>query len=683
MKNVFFLACLAAITLVVSGCVQPPGQQPGSSQYGNFTPDGQNASNMPPRINDSNPPPGQHGPNDPNVQPEGNGPAMDPNAPLPTLPSNVPKGEWTTKKVGDVEVRYFSTAIARGMTESGTDFFIYMRNTGSAKATMCFTTITGEFRSAFIPGWNLHFFAMQDPPIDIEPGQEKRLWYFASLDGEPGKSDSFFPVNFSVGYCGQESQSIAVPVTFGVTGERFGGKETSYVYGTVTDEDGAPVAGANVAAMANCGRLDHKEMTKADGSYNLRVLAKEDVDAIYLNKSLACDSTDYYVNVDQPGYEYYYNGHVAPSRAEPQKLDIVLKKDTGALPYKLDWEKQVKDNFGFYWVKPSSDWSVFAVAQSKHPPELNKPTNFYLFDANGNILWKQPTANECWGIAIAGDGSEVVAGCHDAKVYAVNRAGTLLWTANLNGMSRSACISNDGKKVLSGDAPILYDAATGAITDLHWRGDWLRNCAFYRDNSGFVAGAREVTGFDMQGNQKWRYVIGEFPLFMGVDSGKDTFAAGKSRTIFSFDASGNLRWKHKIPDHVVTAGAVTPDGSRIAVGTVGSMVYLFDNNGNLLWKRGTRAAGLARAVGHNAIAISEDGSVVVAGTTGQSGESGPVCVVEYNEKGTIIWENCVNPDTSNPDLLLGVTNVQISKDKKQIIATYGDNYIRKFSLDAG
>ncbi len=357
-----------------------------------------------------------------------------------------------------------------------------------------------------------------------------------------------------------------------------------------------------------------------------------------------------------------------------KKIDIILKKSFSQQIFTLDWEKKVEDNFGFFWVKPSNDWSVFAVAQAKHPPELNKPTNFYLFDSKGNILWKQPTENECWGIDITPDGSKIIAGCHDEKVYAVDRTGKLLWTSSFNSMIRSACISEDGTKILSGPMPTLLDSATGAKQELNWQGDWLRNCAFYSDNSGFVAGAREVTGFDMQGNQKWTQVIGEFPLFMSVDNQNNTFATGKSRTLFAFSPAGTILWKHRIPDHTATAGAVTPDGSRIVVGTVGGMIYLFDAQGNLLWKRGTGQFPAGGPTGHNAVAISDDGKLIVIGTAPQN------CVIAYDDTGTFVWENCIEPDTTNKDFLLGVMNVQISPDKKEIIAVYGDNYIRKFKL---
>ncbi len=361
---------------------------------------------------------------------------MNPDRVLPELSPSAPKGGWITKKVDDLEINYYSTAIARGLTESGVDFFITVKNTGSSKADICSTSMTSELRE-ILPKWNLHFFMMQDSLIEIRSGQEKKIWFYASVD-----QVGTFDVELEVGKC--SGSSVKLPVTFGSTDERFWGKETTTISGTVKDEEGNPVTDTDVLALMNCGRVDFKAKTDNAGKYEIAALAKEDIDAIYLGKDLACDSTDYYVLVEKEGYQYYYNGHVLPTRKEPVKLDIVLKKASAVINYKLAWEKRVQDNFGFFWVKPSSDWSVFAAAQSKHPPELNKPTNFYLFDINGKILWKQPTSNECWGIDIAKDGSKVIAGCHDSKVYAVDKAGKLLWPQNDQSMISTACISDDG-----------------------------------------------------------------------------------------------------------------------------------------------------------------------------------------------------------------------------------------------
>ena len=590
------------------------------------------------------------------------------NQPLP----NAPEGSWITKQLGDVEVKYFSTAIIRGMTESGTDFFITLKNKGSSEASVSLSSDSDL--ATDVPSCNLHFYSFQNSPIKIAAGSEKKLWYFASVDQL--KCD--FTVNFKLWLTGDEANKIELPVKFGSVEEDFRGKETSAIYGYVKDENGNPVSNARVDAQMNCGREGNRGDTDEQGRYTIQLLAMEDINAIYGDRELACDSRDYFVTVAKDGYEFYFKNNIAPTRKDFVQLDIALekKKVADAATYEMKWQTKVDDSYGFFWVKPSSDWSVFAADQAKHPPEINKPTNFYLFDNNGNILWKQPTTNECWGIDIASDGSKVTAGCHDKNVYAVDRAGKLLWSFDTGGMVRAACLSRDGKKILSGAIQKLYlfDANTGSKSEVTWIDEWFRNCQFYRDDSGFVVGARTVAGFDSSGSKQWQYVIGEFPMFLAVDTNKNTFASGKSRTLFSFDASGNLRWKHRIHDHVAGAGSSTPDGSRIAIGTVGGMIYLFDGSGNLLWKRPTSEPGeQGGTVGHNAVAISDDGTRVVVGTAPGN------CVIVYNEKGTIVWKECSNVQKTSTDMLEGVTNVQISSDKNNIVASYGDNYIREFA----
>ncbi len=594
-------------------------------------------------------------------------PPIDTSISLPTLPAGTPKGKWATKNLGDIEIKYFSTAIIWGMSESGTDFFITLKNKGADSVVVNFTPVKNLLNQ--VPKWNLHFFSLKEPPLTLGPGEEKKLWYFASLDA-PGT----FTVRFKLWLGNNSSNYAELPVVFGSVEGNFYGKETSVIYGYVKDEKGNPLSKTRVSAQMNCGRLGNGGTTDSKGRYTISVWGKEDIDAIYQGKELACGSTDYFLSAEKDGYEYYFKGNVNPTRKNFARADIVLIKKKESASFALAWEKQVSEPYGFFWVKPSSDWSLFAATQAKHDPQLGKPTNFYLFDSSGNIVWKQPAGNECWGIDIAPDGSRVVAGCHDGKVYAVSKEGKLLWTYEAGTTVRSACISSDGKTALSGTVGnlFLFNAATGAKSSISWSGDWLRNCLFYPDNSGFVAGSPEIGGFDISGQQKWLQPIGEFPLFLGVDSNKNVFAAGKSRTLFSFDALGNLRWKKRIPDHVVTAGASTPDGMRIAVGTIGGMVYLFDNSGNLLWKR-LLGGETGSSVGHNAVAISSDGKRVVVGSSPDN------CLLVFNEKGTVLWKKCIDVGKIQADLIQGVTNVQISPDKTKIIASYGDNYLREFT----
>lgn len=584
------------------------------------------------------------------------------------LPSK-PQGELVNKNLGDLEISYFSTAIARGMTESGVDFFITVKNTGSSDLDV-YMTPDNDLLSE-VPSWNLHFFVFQTYPFKVKAGETRKIWYFASID-QPGN----FTINFDLWLGNDASKKITMPVTFGQVDEQFRqGFETSYIYGYIKDDKGQPVANKMINTLMNCGRLDFRGFSDSDGRYTIPVMAMEDIAQIYGDTGLACDSKDYSLSFVDDNYGFYFKNGLAPTRDKYVMLNITVPSKT-VENYSLKWEKKVDDNYGFFWVKPSADFSVFAVSQAKHPPELGKTTNFYMFDNNGNILWTQPTSNECWGIDIASDGSKVVAACHDGTIYSVDKSGKVLWMFSNGNMARSICISKDGKKAFSGGIGTLhlFDSETGTKKDIAWMDEWFRNCKFFDDGS-FVAASRTVTGFDASGNKKWDFIIGEFPLFLAVDSSNNVYAAGKSRELFSFDSNGNLRWKHRIPDHVVTAGAATPDGKKIAVGTVGGMVYLFDNDGNLLWKRVSMNPGRGDAtVGHNAVAISEDGTRIVVGT--QPGN----CVVVYDGNGAVVWEDCRKTEAPSKDYLVGVTNVAISKDKTEVIATYGDNYIREFKL---
>ncbi len=74
------------------------------------------------------------------------------------------------------------------------------------------------------------------------------------------------------------------------------------------------------------------------------------------------------------------------------------------------------------------------------------------------------------------------------------------------------------------------------------------------------------------------------------------------------------------------------------------------------------------------MAISDDGIRIVVGTAPAN------CLGVANKQGTVLWKKCFELGSVQKDLLPGVTNVRISEDKTKIIAAYGDNYIRLFTI---
>lgn len=133
------------------------------------------------KDNTCKPEPGDKGINKPPIgEPQGQGleqefkfPPINKDLPLPETPANAQKGELIKKQLGNVEVSYFSTAIIRGMMESGLDYFITLKNKGQTEANVYITPEAELIKQ--IPQWNLHFYSFQNSPVKVAPGAEKKL----------------------------------------------------------------------------------------------------------------------------------------------------------------------------------------------------------------------------------------------------------------------------------------------------------------------------------------------------------------------------------------------------------------------------------------------------------------------------------------------------------------------------
>jgi outer membrane protein assembly factor BamB len=602
-------------------------------------------------------------------------------------------GENRTLGHGNVEVSYYSVAAAYPTLSMGADFYFHVRNTGAAAETFSIA------QAGQAPTWNAHFFAFHPGTITLQPGESRNLHYFASLD-----SEGRFDMPFDVWQEADKSDKATVTATF-----YSGGQEESRiasdaaVYGYVRDADtGMPVADAAVEVTLFSGRDSSRATTDSEGRYAVAVASVDAIRAFLGKQDTSYTSFAHSASVEADGYEYSYTADIAPAHGEKLQIDIELQPAAAKPTYKLAWESKVSDYYGFFWTVVDSGWTRVVASQAKHPPELGKATNFYMFDAStGAKLWAYPTANECWGIDISRDGATVAAGCSDNYVYVVNAAdGTLRWKADSGGMNREVELSHDGTLLVTGPARAadgsaydfaLFKAADGALVrGFSGLSNWLRNAKFTADDKRFVVG---ITGgyvamYDAaSGTKVWENYIGEFPLFLAVDAGGNTYATGKGRTLFSFDAAGRTRWSMRMPDHTSGTGAITPDGSRVAVGTVGGWVYYVDGaDGTVLWRTRPKDGGI-ESTGHNGVSISADGKYVVVGFGPDNR------MIVYNEHGTAVFD-VTEPANTDPVLdakwaTIGagsstssqraVMCTYASSDGGRIIAAYGDDYVRAFS----
>ena len=123
--------------------------------------------------------------------------------------------------------------------------------------------------------------------------------------------------------------------------------------------------------------------------------------------------------------------------------------------YGLLWSYETGDTV--YSVSISSDGS-YIVAGSRD----NK---VYLFDRAGNLLWSYETGGDVWSVSMSSDGSCIAAGSYDHKVYLFERAGNLLWSYKTGDWVNSVSISSDGSYIAagSGDDKVYLFASVHAV----------------------------------------------------------------------------------------------------------------------------------------------------------------------------------------------------------------------------
>jgi len=592
------------------------------------------------------------------------------------------EGEKNSLMLNNLEISYYSTVASYPFYGEGADILIKIKNIGENMETFQTTPIS-ELRMNAPPG-TLHFFSFQPDEITLKANEEKTIHYFSSNDA-PGEST--LDIDFWQG----PSKATATIKLYSGNLEDAKLSDTAIVYGTITDTDGGPIRNAEIRIQVFSGGQSYYGMTDAFGRYVISLPSADDIKALFGEQDLLYNSLSYFVMVDKMGYEHYYQDGLLPKTGEKLENDFKLEKRISQEGYELEWENKVSDYYGFFYTFTDDNWNYIAAAQAKHPPELGKPTNFYLFDAKtGELKWKQPTGDDCWGFDISRDGSMIAAGCNDNYVYLVDSDGNLKWKKDSGVSNREVELSHDGKYVLTGpygnyDFALLKTEDGSLINGFTGIRESLRNSKFTKDDSEFVVGQSfgYTSMYKADGTKVWTNYVGEFPLFLAIDNQGNTYAAGKGRTLFKFDKDGNIKWSYRVPDHVVTSGAISEDGSRIAIGTVGAWVYYINGkNGQVIWRN--RIDG--ENVGHNAVSISKDGKYVAVGGAPE------YTLFVFNEKGTRIL---VDTSQENDDPILeakwatigkyastgtqkGVMGTYISADGKKIVAGYGDNYIREF-----
>ena len=380
----------------------------------------------------------------------------------------------------------------------------------------------------------------------------------------------------------------------------------------------------------------------------------------------------YLLEVHCAGYQSLYldslKSNNGPDRID---LDVSMSRLDKTATYQSKWIYPL-DHPGVWYVIPTEDYSKIAVSMAKHPDPWDTPpypTYVHMFDISGTLLWSYPVDDETWGMDMLKDGSLIAAGTNGSNLYVIDETGNLKWkfTPDNPGEIREVRFSHNGEYVCCETNPFkLFNANTGevlwecSLIPTHWRG------IGFSPNDDYVAfgGGESLILVDIEGNLVWeKYIGGTLPYFIGMTPTLSRIVvADKVDLLSCFDKAGNLLWRHHM--NVLTDAYMNKDGTRIVAFTHDGIVWMYDENGELLWRRAVDGAG------HNGIHITEDGKYTIVG--GETRDT-PYKTMLLDENGNLLWEHYEPgpvPDPYHP-YLMSTMCVHISNDLKYIISGYG------------
>jgi WD40 repeat protein len=319
----------------------------------------------------------------------------------------------------------------------------------------------------------------------------------------------------------------------------------------------------------------------------------------------------------------YSTGHATPI------LDLQISSDESVIAA-ADGSLYLLDRNGTILTK---GWSASVVAMSKNPPLLatageasvcqfdpqgtklwcnnefagegnqvlitedgsriaagsDRISKLYYFDGNGTILWNGITGTPIYDMAMPASGSFIVAAAADNRITSYTSNGALrinLYQSDFRAIPLTALeIPYDGRFIIggmdngNGGKVLLMDTGLNILWENVTQG-LARTLAISRDGS--------------------RVVVGDWNVEKNTEARVYYYAINRTAK------NGELNWTYPLAGRS-SCLAMTPNGTYIAVGTMGNTLYSFDGNGTPLWNYTINTA-------FSSVSISDSGSSIVAGS---------------------------------------------------------------------
>lgn len=514
----------------------------------------------------------------------------------------------------------------------------------------------------------------QGPFLMLEPGEIQQIWTYDDEFVHLPYGDQRHDHQVFVSPRGKKEEAKSVEFTniiHVVKPEKI--KNEAVIFGYLYEkETKRKISGAEIRLRGVGGYLNFSARPEINGFYRIELPAAE-----YWLEASAPGSENFYQRIKleagktkinvvmermEPGaegqepwpesQEPWAGGQ--ESWAEGQEPRAWDQEPRASAPFELapgasapfELTKKLEIDYGVFRGDSSRDEKFFALApgysyakqpKDQKPPEVK--TFVYLFDINGNTIFKYPVNNEVWGLDLSDDGSYIAASTlawRDAKnqvveeILLLNQKGRLLWKYKIppgEVESREVRISHNSQYLAAGTGAgyvYLFDLKTGQVLWKNFTAGQVRAIRFFEDDSKILAGSGSgyLYLYDLEGNLIWKSYIGSWPYTYGLTispSGKYIATAGKlgevylinsadGRALFHYEMQGGGSWVEFAPDESYFLA-----GSRGSEGTV-----IFDLEGNPLWSTFFSDTGK----------ISSDGKSILV-----SGEK----LTLFTSKGTKLW----------------------------------------------
>jgi len=233
-----------------------------------------------------------------------------------------------------------------------------------------------------------------------------------------------------------------------------------------------------------------------------------------------------------------------------------------------------------------------------------------LYDKNGEKLWDYPVGTR-YGISLQDKGPLIAVSGDALRILDDN--GKVIWKQDRRYYVYDVVFSTDGNEVIAAydDNTICYYNISDVAT---------------KSSSSSTAGGSSSSSDgdkDADANLSWSSDVGEDLSCIAWTQDK-SYIAGATLTgnIYLFDSDGEQIWKFHLPGEHINDISVSDDGNLIATGSNEGLLRVFNRNGKQLWKY-----QVGRVKG---ISVSADGSLIASG-----GDR----VYLFERGGEVLWEH--------------------------------------------